>query len=421
MFFSKLFNQRKKSFQRLLLYTGPALLVSMAYMDPGNYGTDIQAGASLNYDLLWVVWLSSGMAMLLQYLSGKLGIATGLSLPEIIREKLKKKKYIIPYWLAAEAAAAATDLAVYLGTVIALNLLFGIPMIYAAIFGALDVLIILTLATQRRFYIIERLFVIFVSIIGFGYFYEIFITKPDPSAILFHSFIPSLANSNAVLLAVGVIGATVMPHALFVHSWLTKNKVQKKSLTERRQIRKLHLVENVFLLTIAGVVNAAIMIVAATAFHSDNPGVASISDAYRTLVPLFGTTAGIVFLITLLSSGIASSVVGTLSGQAMMEGLLGKKINIWVRRFVTRFVNVIPTTIAILLGLDPLNILVYSQVILSIMIPIPMIPLVLVTRDKKLMGEFVNRKHTTLLAIIFIGIILVFNSYLIFDFIRIGL
>jgi manganese transport protein len=418
MFFSKLFNHRIKSLRRLILYTGPALLVSMAYMDPGNYGTDIQAGASLNYSLLWVVWLSSGMAMLLQYLSGKLGIATGLSLPEVIREKLKKKKYIIPYWLAAEAAAAATDLAEYLGTVIALNLLFGIPMIYAAIFGALDVLIILTLATQRRFYIIERLFVIFVSIIGFGYLYEIFITKPDPSPILFHSIIPSLANNNSVLLAVGVIGATVMPHALFVHSWLTKNKVENKPLEERRQIRKLHLVENIVLLTIAGMVNAAIMIMAATAFHTHNPGVASISDAYKTLLPLFGATAGIVFLLTLLSSGIASSVVGTLAGQAIMEGLLGKKVNLWVRRFVTRFINVIPTTIAILLGLDPLNILVYSQVILSIMIPIPMIPLVIITRDKTLMGEFVNRKLTTLLAIVFVGIILVFNSYLLLSVMR---
>lgn len=162
-------------------------------------------------------------------------------------------------------------------------------------------------------------------------------------------------------------------------------------------------------------VNAAIMIMAATAFHTNNPGVASISDAYKTLLPLFGATAGIVFLLTLLSSGIASSVVGTLAGQAIMEGLLGKKVNIWVRRFVTRFINVVPTTIAILLGLDPLNILVYSQVILSIMIPIPMIPLVLITRDKRLMGEFVNKKLTTLLAIIFVGIILVFNSYLLFS------
>jgi len=386
----------------------------MAYMDPGNYGTDIQAGASLNYNLLWVVWLSSAMAMLLQYLSGKIGIATHLSLPEIIKEKLGKK-YIVPYWLAAEAAAAATDLAEYLGTVIALNLLFGVPMIYAAIFGALDVLIILTLATRSKFYIIERLFVIFVSIIGFGYFYEIFITKPDPSSILFHSIVPFFANSNAVLLAVGIIGATVMPHALFVHSWLTKNKVENKTLEERRRIRKLHLVENVVLLTIAGMVNAAIMIMAASAFHSVNPGVASISEAYRTLVPLFGAVAGVIFLLTLLSSGIASSVVGTLAGQAIMEGLLGKKVNLWLRRFVTRFINVIPTTIAILLGLDPLNILVYSQVVLSIMIPIPMIPLVLATSDRRLMGEFVNRKITTLLAIVFVVVILSFNSYLILN------
>ena len=407
--------QRKDSLVKLILYTGPALLVSMAYMDPGNYGTDIQAGASLNYDLLWVVWLSSGMAMLLQYLSGKIGIATGLSLPEVIREKLKKKMYIIPYWLAAEAAAAATDLAEYLGTVIALNLLFGIPMIYAAIFGALDVIIILTLATQGRFHIIERLFALFVSVISFGYLYEIFIVKPDPSAILYHSFVPSLAGNNAILLAVGVIGATVMPHALFVHSWLTKNKAQNKSLEERRKMRKFHLIENIVLLTIAGTVNAAIMIMAAAAFNPTNPNVASISDAYKTLVPLFGATAGVVFLVTLLSSGIASSVVGTLAGQAIMEGLLGKKVNIWLRRFVTRFVNVIPTTIAILLGLDPLNILVYSQVILSLMIPLPMIPLVIISRNKTLMGEFVNRNITTVLSMVFVGIILSFNSYLLLN------
>ncbi|MFL6395640.1 MAG: Nramp family divalent metal transporter [Nitrososphaeraceae archaeon] len=407
--------ERKDSVVKLILYTGPALLVSMAYMDPGNYGTDIQAGASLNYDLLWVVWLSSGMAMLLQYLSGKIGIATGLSLPEVIREKLKKKMYIIPYWLAAEAAAAATDLAEYLGTVIALNLLFGIPMIYAAIFGALDVIIILTLATQGRFHIIERLFALFVSVISFGYLYEIFIVKPDPSAILYHSFVPSLAGNNAILLAVGVIGATVMPHALFVHSWLTKNKAQNKSLEERRKMRKFHLIENIVLLTIAGTVNAAIMIMAAAAFNPTNPNVASISDAYKTLVPLFGATAGVVFLVTLLSSGIASSVVGTLAGQAIMEGLLGKIVNVWLRRFITRFVNVIPTTIAILLGLDPLNILVYSQVILSLMIPLPMIPLVIISRNKTLMGEFVNRNITTVLSMVFVSIILSFNSYLLLN------
>ena len=316
-------------------------------------------------------------------------------------------------WKSKELAA--TDLAEYLGTVIALNLLFGIPMIYAAIFGALDAILILTLATQRRFRFIEKLFAVFVSIIGIGYLYEIFITKPDPTTILFHSFVPSLSGEHTILLVVGVIGATVMPHALFVHSWLTKNKAQNKPLKERRKMRKFHLVENVILLTIAGMINAAIMIMEESAFHSSNPNVASISEAYKTLVPLFGATAGIIFLITLLSSGIASSVTGTLAGQAIFEGLLGTKVNIWFRRLVTRFVNVIPTTIAILLGLDPLNILVYSQVILSLMIPLPMIPLVILSGNKKLMGEFVNKKFTTAIAVIFVGIILTFNSYLLIN------
>ncbi len=403
----------KHSLLKLFLYTGPALMVSVAYMDPGNYGTDIAGGASLNYSLLWVVWLSSAMAMMLQYLSGKIGIATGKSLPEILREKFKKKKiFVLPYWLAAETATAATDLAEYLGTVIALTLLFGIPMIYAAIFGALDVIIILAFTT-RRFHILERMFILFVSVISFGYLYEVFITKPDPSAILYHSVVPIFANSNALLISVGIIGATVMPHALFLHSWLTKNKLKEKTIQEKRTLRKLHLTENVIVLAIAGMVNAAIMIMAAAAFNSHYSNIASISDAYKTLIPLFGAGAGIAFVITLLSSGISSSVVGTLAGQAVMEGLLGMKVNIWLRRLVTRFVNVIPTTIAILLGLDPLNILVYSQVILSLMIPLPMIPIVVLSRNKELMGELVNRNITTIIAFVFVGIILVFNSYLI--------
>src|SRR5690242_3374222 len=403
----------KHSLLKLFLYTGPALMVSVAYMDPGNYGTDIAGGASLNYSLLWVVWLSSAMAMMLQYLSGKIGIATGKSLPEIIRDKFKKKKiFVLPYWLAAETATAATDLAEYLGTVIALTLLFGIPMIYAAIFGALDVIIILAFTT-RRFHILERMFILFVSVISFGYLYEVFITKPDPSAILYHSVVPIFANSNALLISVGIIGATVMPHALFLHSWLTKNKLKEKTIQEKRTLRKLHLTENVVVLAIAGMVNAAIMIMAAAAFNPHYSNVASISDAYKTLIPLFGAGAGIAFVITLLSSGISSSVVGTLAGQAVMEGLLGMKVNIWLRRLVTRFVNVIPTTIAILLGLDPLNILVYSQVILSLMIPLPMIPIVVLSRNKEFMGELVSRNITTIIAFVFVGIILVFNSYLI--------
>ncbi len=396
---------------KFIAYAGPALIVSIGYMDPGNYGTDIRGGAAHGYTLLWVVWLASGMAMLLQYLSGKIGIATGLSLPEIIRQKFQKKIYIVPYWLSAEVVAAATDLAEYLGTVIALNLLFGVPLIYASIFGALDVIIILGL-TSKRFRVLEQMFIIFVSVISFGYFYEIIIAKPDLAQITYHSFVPAIANSSALLVIVGVIGATVMPHVIFLHSALTRNKVQSTNIEDRAKFRKYHLIETITLLTIAGVVNATIMIMASVAFHPTNNDIQSISEAYGVLVPLFGLIAANIFVITLLSSGIASSVAGTLAGQVIMEGLLGKKVNVWIRRFITRFINVIPTTIAILLGIDPLNILVYSQVVLSILTPLPIIPLVILTKSKTLMGQFVNRNITTCLASVFVGIIVLFNVYL---------
>jgi len=396
---------------RFIAYAGPALIVSIGYMDPGNYGTDIQGGATHGYTLLWVVWLASSMAMLLQYLSGKLGIATGLSLPEIIRQKLQKKIYIIPYWLSAEIVAATTDLAEYLGTVIALNLLFGVPLIYAAIFGALDVIIILGLTT-KRFRMLEQLFLLFVSVISFGYIYEVLIAKPDPAQIIYHSFVPSVINSSALLVAVGVIGATVMPHVIFLHSALTRDKVKGSTVEQRSRFRKYHLTETIIILSIAGAINAIIMIMAAVAFNPSNSNIQSISEAYKTLIPLFGLVAANIFLITLLSSGIASSIVGTLAGQVIMEGLLGKKVNVWLRRFITRFVNVIPTTIAIFIGIDPLHILVYSQVALSILIPLPIIPLVILTKNKALMGQFVNRKITTVVASLFVGIIVILNAYL---------
>lgn len=396
---------------RFIAYAGPALIVSIGYMDPGNYGTDIQGGAAHGYTLLWVVWLASSMAMLLQYLSGKLGIATGLSLPEIIRQKLQKKIYIIPYWLSAEIVAATTDLAEYLGTVIALNLLFGVPLIYAAIFGALDVIIILGLTT-KRFRVLEQLFLLFVSVISFGYIYEVLVAKPDPAQIIYHSFVPSVINSSALLVAVGVIGATVMPHVIFLHSALTRDKVKGSTVEQRSRFRKYHLTETIIILSIAGAINAIIMIMAAVAFNPSNSNIQSISEAYKTLIPLFGLVAANIFLITLLSSGIASSIVGTLAGQVIMEGLLGKKVNVWLRRFITRFINVIPTTIAIFIGIDPLHILVYSQVALSILIPLPIIPLVILTKNKALMGQFVNRKITTVVASLFVGIIVILNAYL---------
>src|SRR5574337_1794419 len=363
-----------------IAYSGPALIVSIGYMDPGNYGTDLQGGAGFGYSLLWVVWLSCAIAMLMQYLAGKLGIATEKSLAEILREKLGRKLFIIPYWLSSEVAAAATDLAEYLGTVIALNLLFGVPMIYAAIFGAVDVIIILAL-TSRRFRLLEQLFLIFVSIISFGYTYELLVAPPDIHGVLTGSLSPHFANANALFVAVGIIGATVMPHVVFLHSFLTKEKASGKTLVERKKMRKLHLAETVFLLTIAALVNAAILLMAAVAFYPNNSQIASIAEAYKTLVPLFGASAGVVFLVTLLSSGIASSAAGTLAGQI------------------------------ILLGFDPLHILVYSQFVLSLLIPVAVIPVVILTMNKKLMGEFVNRKITTVIACVFVGIVLTFNIF----------
>src|SRR3990167_2863456 len=343
----KIFSDRK-----LFAFMGSGLIVSTAYMDPGNWGTDISGGAAFNYDLLWVVWLASGMAMLFQYLSGKLGIA-GYSLPELVKEKLKKKWLIISYWILAEIVILATDLAEFLGIVVALNLLFGIPLLIGTYIAVADVLIILLL-TQKKFRTLEQSFIIFVSIIGLGFVYELFITKPDMSSILVHSVKPILTKESA-LIAVGIIGATVMPHALFVHSWLIKNKIIGNHFGSKSKILKYHLIDNVVSLTIAGFINAAIIIMSAAAFYKTGVKVATLDQAYTPLIPLFGKFAAIVFALALLSAGISSSVTGTLAGQSVMDGLTGFKINLWVRRLITRFINVIPLTIAILLGVEPLN------------------------------------------------------------------
>jgi len=401
------------SLRNLFVYLGPALIVSMAYMDPGNYGTDIQSGASFAYDLLWAVWLANLMAMILQYLSGKLGIATGKDLPELIRESLKYKKFTVPYWFAAEAAAAATDLAEYLGTVIALNLLFGVPLLYASIFGAADVILLLVL-TSERFRVIEYFFMLFVSIISIGFLYQVIIIGPSLYEIAYHSVAVTL-SSQTILLVVGIVGATVMPHALFVHSSLTRNKLTTGSIEEKRRLRRLHLREVVLTLTLAGLVNVAILVSAAAAFHLNYSGVSTINQAYQIMVPLYGYLAGAVFAITLLASGLASSTTGTLAGIAIMDGLLGTHVNKNLRRIVTRLVNVFPTTAAILIGLNPLSLLIYSQVILSLMIPLPMIPLILYTSRRKMLGEFVNRKITTILGILCAVTIISLNIALLYS------
>jgi manganese transport protein len=404
---------RRLSLRSLFLYLGPSLIVSMAYMDPGNYGTDIQSGQYFAYDLLWAVWLANLMAMILQYLSGKLGIATGKGLPELVKASLKSRTFTVPYWLAAESAAAATDLAEYLGTVIALNILFGIPLLYAAILGALDVIILLAL-TKERFRIIEYFFMVMVSIIGIGFLYQVLLIQPSISSIAYHSVAVSV-NSLTVFYVVGIVGATVMPHALFVHSSLTKNKLITGTIDEKRRHRSLHLKEVILTLTIASLVNVAILVSAAAVIYPQyhNALNVNVNQYVAILQPLYGYLAGVAFAITLLASGLASSTTGTLAGQAIMDGLLGTHVNKTLRRVVTRVINVFPTTTAILIGLSPFTLLVYSQVILSLMIPLPMIPLVIYTRNKGLMGEFVNRRITTILSLLSAGLIIALNIYLI--------
>lgn len=435
----------RQSVWQFVRWIGPALMVSIAYMDPGNYGTDLAGGGGYGYALLWAGWLASGMAMLLQYLSGKLGIASNHSLPELVRMSLKRRRYVIPYWLAAEAAAAATDLAEYLGTVIALNILFGIPLIYAAVFGALDVIVLLTMM-NRRFRLIEQYFALLISILVVGIFYNMLVVRPDLVQVAYGSVIPSAPSTQvpgattALAIVVGMIGATVMPHALFVHSWLTQNKMDmmgqkldgsapgrsvmesmmnpvkahpQHSLAEKLRMNSLHRRETMIALAIAGVVNAGILLVAVPLYAG--PGLNSnltVSGFVRQIGTIYTPLLGTLFALTLLASGLSSSALGTIAGQIIMEGLIGKRWNVWARRVITRFVNVFPTTIAILLGYSPFLLLVYSQVTLSLMIPLPMIPLVYYTSRTKFMGTLVNSKVTIAFALVTVSLILFFNTYL---------
>lgn len=392
---------------QFIRFFGPALVVSVAYVDPGNFGTAIASGAVYGYTLLWTVWFASIMAMLLQYLSGKIGIAAGQSMPELVREKLKSNSKIVAYWLSSELFAIATDLAEFLGVALALHLLFGIPLLLAAAIASFDVVIIFVLA-GKRFRRVEMLIGVLVSIIGVGYVYELFITQPNLASIAFHSVTPIL-TPEAVPLVVGIIGATVMPHALAVHSWLTKNKLTKGDNEEKHRLLRYHTIDNVLNLSIAGFVNAAILIMAAAAFSGSSVG--TVEEAYYTLTPLFGVFASVVFGITLLASGISSSMTGVLAGQALMEGLLGRRIHPWLRRIVVRGINVVPTMIAIYLGFNALDLLVYSQIILSLLIPVPLIPIIYLTSKKDIMGPFVNRRYTTIIALVFASLILVFNAY----------
>jgi len=403
-------------------FFGPAIIASVAYIDPGNFGTDIAGGASYGYLLLWSVMLANLMAMLLQYLSGKLGIATGASLAALVHDKLKTRSKIIPYWLGSETFAVATDLAEFLGVTSAVHLLFGVPLLYACWISAFDVIVIYALA-GKKFRRIETFITILITTLSLGYVYELLTTKPNAGQFALHAIVPymSISNNDQLFIVVGVIGATVMPHALVAHSWLTKNKLTSGDESEKRRLLRYHKWDTIVNMSNASYVNLAIMTMAAAAFYFHGfTNVATIDDAYQTLTPLFGVAASVVFAITLFASGWSSSTMSVMSGQLIYEDLLerncpiqGRKFSPWMRRILIRVLNIVPTSIAISLGYDPLILLVYSQVILSFLIPLPMIPLILFTRSKEIMKEFVNRNITTLLSVICAAIIIGLNAYLI--------
>ncbi len=389
-----------------LLFAGPAVVASIAYMDPGNFATNIQAGARYGYSLLWVVVLANALAMLFQGLSAKLGIVTGQNLAELCREHLPRPLTIF-MWVSSELAAMATDLAEFLGAAIGLSLLFGIPLFVGMLVTA--VITYTILITQRRgFRPLELIIGGLVVTIALCYFIELLITPVSWAGVLQGSFVPSLPDSDAVTIAVGIVGATVMPHALYLHSGLTQSRVATPTEGMRRRLLAFSNREVVVALTLAGMVNIAMVIMAAGAFHQGHPDVAEIETAYRTLSPLLGGAAATVFLISLLASGMSSSVVGTMAGQLVMQGFVNFYIPIWLRRLIT----IIPALVIVGLGMNATLALVYSQVVLSLVLPVPLVALIWLTGRRDVMGVFVNSRGLKLVAILGGAAILVLNVIL---------
>lgn len=399
----------KRGLGRLLPFLGPAFIACVAYIDPGNFATNIQAGAQFGYTLLWVVVASNLMALLVQALSAKLGIATGANLAEHCRNEFPKP-VVWGMWAGMEVVAMATDLAEFVGAAIGFNLLFGLPLFPAALATALVTFLVLGLEV-RGFRKIEAVIGVLVGIIAVAYLLETWFSPPDWSQVAFHSVVPILPN-NAVLLATGILGATVMPHVIFLHSALTQNRIAARDPQRARRLFRFELIDVSIAMGIAGLVNAAMLIMAASTFFKGGfTEVATLEQAHRTLEPLLGRASSWVFALSLLASGLSSASVGTMAGQVVMQGFLRRKIPIWLRRTLT----MLPSLVIIAIGLDPTHTLVVSQVVLSFGLPFALVPLILFTRRKDLMGELVNHPITTAVAIGFAAIIVALNAYLLYQ------
>jgi manganese transport protein len=404
---------RRGRLGRLLPFLGPAFIASIAYMDPGNFATNIQGGAQFGYLLIWVILASNLMAMLVQTLSAKLGIATGLSLPETIRQEFPP---VVTWmlWALAEIVAMATDLAEFLGAAVGMHLLFGIPLLPAAIITGIVTFAILALQ-RYGFRTLEAVIIGFVGVIGICYLIETILGKPDFGAAAQAVIHPRFAGTESVLLAAGILGATVMPHVIYLHSALTQNRIVATHPDLKQRIFRFELIDILIAMGIAGLVNASMLMMAAATFWASGMVVTAETDiilqAYQTLTPLLGGSASVIFAISLLASGLSSSTVGTMAGQVIMQGFLHRQIPIWLRRLVT----MLPALIIIAMGIDSTRALVMSQVVLSFGIPFALVPLVLFTRRRDLMGPLVNRPLTTLVASVVTTLIIALNLFLLYQ------
>jgi manganese transport protein len=400
----------RRGIRKLLPFLGPAFIAAVAYVDPGNFATNISGGAQFGYLLLWVILTSNLMAMLIQSLSAKLGIATGKNLPEVCRDRFPK---VVTFflWVQAEIIAMATDLAEFIGAALALNLLFGIPLFSAGLLTAVGAFGILELQ-RRGFRPLEAAISSLVGVIVVAFAFQMFYAQPEADRILGGLFTPGFAGTESVLLAAGILGATVMPHVIYLHSALTQRRVVGRTDEEKKKIFRFELVDVVIAMAIAGTINASMLIMAAALFHANGlTGVGDIDLAFEQLKVLEGNLPAILFGVALLASGLSSSSVGTMAGQVVMQGFINRRISLFLRRLIT----MAPALVILAIGLNPSRSLVISQVVLSFGIPFALIPLLIHCRNRRVMGALVNHRLTTAIATVVVTLIVSLNVFLLYQ------
>jgi manganese transport protein len=396
-----------KGLRGLWPFLGPAFIAAVAYIDPGNFATNIAGGAKYGYLLCWVVVSANLMAMLVQTLSAKLGIATGRNLPETCRDNFRKP-VSFGLWVQAEAIAMATDLAEVLGAALGLNLLFGMPLFPAGLLAGAGAFGILALQ-RYGFRRLEAVIASLVGVIVVAFAFEVFLAKPSPGETVKHIFVPGFEGSESILLAAGILGATVMPHVVYLHSALTQNRVVGRDETEKKRIQRFERIDVIIAMTIAGFVNLSMLTIAAAVFFG--LGIESIEDAYASFDTELGGGAAALFGVALLASGFSSSSIGTMSGQVVMQGFIRRQIPLFLRRAIT----LLPALIILAIGVDPSRALVLSQVVLSFGIPFALVPLVIFTSRRDLMGSLVNTRLTNVAAWAIAGVIISLNVFLLYE------